>query len=214
MLVFDLEYRPDLTTYFYAELWASVPFFVKMGTGQTLPSEVKGDERKIGCVYKVDVTRAYWVGWEGTHEDGVPILWVAPAANDTPPAAHVKLIHAGVNIARWVEEENGDDGGDDGTGNGDNGTDDGEDEEDDGGPYIPDPDELPSTTTLVGYPDTTRVEVHFWSSEGKKGYQIIYEMPLSEYARVYEDAGLVTVLTWLRERIEAGEYTAEWHVRK
>jgi hypothetical protein len=111
---FELEHRPDLATHFYAELWAPEPFFVKgLGDERALPAELKGDERRLGCRYKIDVLRPYWAGWEGTKPGDVRLLWVAPAerivstppsGNIMPPAPHVQLIKAGVNIGRWVED--------------------------------------------------------------------------------------------------------------
>src|SRR3972149_7938437 len=99
MLRFEIEHRPELKTHFYAELGAREPFFVKGMGEKPQSSELKGDERRIGCRYKIDVLRPYWVGWEGTDE--VRLLWVAPAARpDMPPAPHGQLIQPGVHIAR------------------------------------------------------------------------------------------------------------------
>ena len=106
MLTFEIEYRPDLKTFFYAELWSTEAFFVKRPDEKPIPCEIKGDVWRIGCRYKIDVLQAYWAGWEGTQRDDARLLWVAPAARpDMPPAPHVKLILPGVNIARWVEAD-------------------------------------------------------------------------------------------------------------
>ena len=100
---FELIHRPDLVTHFYAELWCGEPFLVKMP--YAVPCEVKGDERGIGCKFKLDVVRPFWVSWEGTEQNGVRVLWVAAADRVEPaPAPHVQLIKSGVNIGRWISE--------------------------------------------------------------------------------------------------------------
>ena len=205
----DIQHRPDLITYFYAELWAAEPFQAKSWYAKDrLPSQSKDDFWKIGCTYKMDVAIPCWVGWEGTIVGNRLLCMVQAEENklDNPPAPQLKPVRRGVNILSWGVSP--------------------PDEEPIPGPEpepepeppghpptIPDPIRLPMVTTLVGNSHTSMVKVHFWGTLETPGRELVYELPEDEYLRIYGESGLVQVLTWLRGQIEAGNYTAQWHVR-
>jgi len=110
LMRFEIVHRPDLKTHFFAEVWCARAFFWRMlSDSQARPCELKGDERRIGCRFKLDVLIPCWGGWEGTSED-VPLVWMVQAASEAElegarPAAQLWPIKRGVNIMRWIAEE-------------------------------------------------------------------------------------------------------------
>src|SRR3972149_2515307 len=212
MLTLQIEYT-DLVTYAYAELWSVVPFQAKPWYADyKLIAEHKGDVLHIGCEYKLDVGVPCWVGWEGT-TSAAYLLWMVQAASESmldrpPPALQLRPVRRGVNILRWTEvpepELPGIPPGEEPIPGPDP-----EPEPPGHPPYVPDPAKLPMVTTIVGGKNTYRPRVHFWGTEESPGREIIYELPEAEYLRIYGEAGVVQVLTRLREQLEAGDYVAE-----
>jgi hypothetical protein len=210
-----IQHFPQLKTFSYAELWSAQLFGIRSNDwwpSQRLNAEPKGDERGIGCKFKLDIPSnvgAVWVVWEGTTA-GVALLHVVKAADEkqldeTGPGGSFLPVRHGVNVLVF-----------------DGQTPPPEPEPEPSEPEPiptpqPEPEEpvptpappSPGTVSLYSFsprPEVDKLTVVVW---GNPPRDVVYILPSEEFARLHPGKEMQVLLDWVEQQIVAGNYDVE-----